>query len=147
METSKKNELVSQLSKLVSSLSSLSEKERTTLFSNLASKKDLPISIFRSNLSGLEALTVYLKDNQNKSIKEISTLLNRKISTLYTTYTKSKRKLKGALDCSDFSVTIPIQIFSNRKFSVLEVLVSNLRDEQKLSWSKIAALLGKNYST
>tara|TARA_Y100000310_G_scaffold57873_1_gene53033 strand:- start:181 stop:660 length:480 start_codon:yes stop_codon:yes gene_type:complete len=146
LETSKQKLIVKQLSELVSKLSTLPEKERNILLGKMSSPKGLPISIFNSELSGLEALTVYLKDHQNKSIKEISTLLNRNISTLYTTYTKAKQKLTGKL-IVDYSVVVPIQIFSNRKFSVLEVLVSNLKNEQNLGWNKIAELLGKSYST
>jgi len=147
LETSRQKELVHQLFKLVSSISTLSEKERSLLFNNILNKSDgIPISIFRNELSGLEAITVYLKDQQNKSIKEIAALLNRNKSTLYTTYTKAKRKLTRKLSV-DFSVTVPVALFSNRNFSILEVLVSNIKDEQKLSWGKIAELLGKSYST
>ena len=144
MGTSKKLEIVKLISELVSNLS---KQEKKAIFNQVLSpKQELPVSIFNSKLSGLEALTVYLKDHHKKSIKEISALLNRNISTLYTTYTKAKQKLTGKLKV-DFSVVIPIQIFSNRKFSVLEVLVSNLKNEQNLGWSEIASLLGKSYST
>ena len=144
MGTSNRQEIVKLITELVSNLS---EQEKKTIFNEVLDKKQsLPVSIFRSDLSGLEALTVYLKDYQKKSIKEISSILNRNISTLYTTYTKGKQKLNGKL-IVDFSVVVPIQIFSNRKFSVLEVLVSNLKNEHKLSWNEIAKLLGKSYST
>ncbi|MBU0459267.1 MAG: helix-turn-helix domain-containing protein [Nanoarchaeota archaeon] len=145
MEAKKRTELVKQVAQLVKSLS---QSEKKSLFTKILTEKEtLPVSIFRGKLSGLEAITVYLKDQQKKSVKEISFLLKRKNSTLYNTYTKAKQKLKNQkLDLSDHSVLIPVKIFSNRQISILESLVAYLRD-QDLSCKKIAQLLNKSYST
>lgn len=144
MEVKKRAELVETISKLVDLLS---EEEKKQVFSQAFSKEGfLPISIFRSDLSGLEAITTYLKDHQQKSLKEIAELLNRKASTIYTTYHKAGQK-KAVLDCADFSISIPINIFADRRFSVLESLVAYLKDGQQIKLSKIAVLLNKNYST
>jgi len=142
----KKTELVKVFSQLVSSLS---DKEKRELFETLLGrgKEHLPISIFRSNLSGLEAIVVYLRDVKEQSSTEIAKLLNRKRSTIYTTYQKAKQKLTGSLDCSDVSVTIPLQIFTDRKFSILESLTHYLKDECEFSIVKITKLLNKKYST
>ena len=107
----------------------------------------MPISIFRSKLSGLETIVVYLKDIKGKSVAEIAQLLNRKKSTLYTTYHKAKEKFSGKLDISDESLVIPLSIFANRKYAVLESMVAYLKDEQKLSFAQISILLDKKYST
>lgn len=138
-------ELVRVLSKLVDNLS---EQEKRELFDALLGKGDgLPISIFNSDLSGLEAIVAYLIDVKEKSGTEIAKLLNRKRSTIYTTYQKAKRKLSGKLDYSDVSVMIPLGIFTDRTFSILESLVHYLMDDCKFSTVKTAKLLGKNYST
>lgn len=59
-------------------------------------KKDetfIPISIFKNrDLSILENLVVHLKINLNVSVKEISLLLNKNISTIWTAYNRSKKK-------------------------------------------------------
>jgi len=113
----------------------------------------IPISIFNSKLSGLEAITIYLKDERKQSVKQISKLLNRKTSTIYTTYQNAKLKLKKPKlnkqkkAIFDFSITIPISIFSNRKYSILESLVSHLKEKKDLSMTKIAALVNRNYNT
>ena len=72
--------------------------------------------------------------------------MNRKLSTLYTTYKKSNSKFKDSFDISDKSVLIPFDLFVNRKYSVLESIVSYLV-KYGFSLVKIANLLGKNYNT
>ena len=61
-------------------------------------KKDellIPLSIFKNrNLSILENLVVYLKSNINVSVKEISFLVNKSLSTIWTAYNRAKKKLK-----------------------------------------------------
>ncbi len=142
---SKKSEVVEIILQLVSRLS---EEQKKELIDNLLKKEEgLPISIFRSGISGLEAIVVYLKETKNKSIAEIAALLKRKKSTIYTTYQKAKRKLNKPLDTSDCSILVPYQIFAHRKFSVLESLAKYLKDEQKIPFVKISALLDKKYST
>lgn len=141
----KNKELVDAILQLVSSLS---REEKKEVLNQLQQQTEgLPISIFRSGISGLEAIVVYLKDVKGLTIAEISTLLNRKKSTLYTTYTKAKEKLSGEIDSSDTSVLIPYSIFTDRNFAVLESLVAFLKDEMKFSLVKIATLLDKKYST
>ena len=145
MDLKKKENLVQLLHDLVSSLSPQEKKE--VLEKLLGKKEGLPISIFRSGISGLEAIVVYLKDVKGLTVAEISNLLNRKKSTIYTTYKKAKEKLSDEIDSSDTSILIPYDIFGDRKFAVLESLVSFLKDEMKFSLVKISLLLDKKYST
>ena len=140
----KNEELVNAILQLVSSLSVEEKKE---VLEQLQQTEGLPISIFRSGISSLEAIVVFLKDVKKLNITEISKLLKRQKSTLYTTYHKAKEKLSGDLDVSDTSVVIPYEIFSDRKFAVLESLVAYLKDERKNSFVTISKLLNKKYST
>jgi len=59
-------------------------------------KKDrfyISISIFKNrNLSILENLVVCLKDDLNVQVKEISTLLNKNTSTIWTAYNRARKK-------------------------------------------------------
>ena len=141
----KNKELVDAILQLVSSLSR--EEKKEVLDQLQQQTEGLPISIFRSGISGLEAIVVYLKDVKGLTITKISTLLNRKKSTLYTTYQKAKEKLSSEIDSSDTSILIPYSIFADRNFAVLESLVAFLKDEMKFSLVKIATLLNKKYST
>ena len=145
MDLKKKEDLVQLLSDLVASLS---QQEKQEILERILGKKEgLPISIFRSGISGLEAIVVYLKDVNSLTIAEISTLLKRKKSTLYTTYQKAKEKLSSEIDSSDTSIVIPYSIFADRNFAVLESLVAFLKDEMRFSFIKISTLLNKKYST
>jgi len=145
VDLKKKEDLVQLLSDLVASLS---QQEKQEILERILGKKEgLPISIFRSGISGLEAIVVYLKDVNSLTIAEISTLLKRKKSTLYTTYQKAKEKLSSEIDSSDTSIVIPYSIFADRNFAVLESLVAFLKDEMRFSFIKISTLLNKKYST
>jgi hypothetical protein len=143
---SEKEELVLQISKLVGSLSA---EEKKAIFDTILinEKKGMPISIFKANISALAIIIKYFREIQKKAFKEISQILNRKQSTLYNTYYKSRSKCKEKLDDSDYSITIPPNIFKNRKYSILESLVEYLKDKQNLSLTQISKLLGKKYST
>jgi len=59
-------------------------------------KKDdllIPIPIFKNrNLSILENLVIYLKDELKISVKEISFLINKNLSTIWTAYSRAKKK-------------------------------------------------------
>lgn len=126
----------------------LSEEERNELQSRLSKdSRSIPLSVFRCGLSGLEAVTVFFKDQRQWSISRLSKELNRKPSTLYTTYANAKRKLVSEMDVSDFSNAIPVEVIANRDFSVLELVVSYLKDTQGIALPRIATLLGRNYST
>ena len=129
-------------------VASLSFQEKQKILQALLQKQEgFPISIFRSKLSGLEAISVYLKENEGKTITEIASLLNRKKTTIYTTYHKAKKKFSGKLDVTDTSTIIPYAAIADRNFAVLESIVAFLKGEQKLSLVKISAILNKKYST
>ncbi len=149
MDIENKQNLVLLISQLVQLLSEDEKTKVLTLIAGVKTKNiglEIPVSIFRNNLSGLEAIVYYLKELQHKSILEIAELLNRKNSTIYVTYAKAKKKIKRKLDTSD-NLTIPLDIFSNRKFAVLESIVYYLKTERKLSFKEIALALNKSYST
>ena len=134
---------------LFSRLTSLSKPEKLEVISFLTEQLKenvLPIFIFNSSLSALETIVKYLKEEHNLSYAEISRLLNRSNKTIWITYQRAKKKMpkefKGRSD-----VFIPVEIFQNRKFSVLENLVSYLKQEQGISYKDIAKLINRNYRT
>ncbi|MBU90423.1 hypothetical protein CMO94_02675 [Candidatus Woesearchaeota archaeon] len=143
MSTKSRKYLVKHIFSLIGTLN---EEEKQKILNELL-KKRIPISAFKAKLSGLEIIIKYLKEAEKKSFKEISKILNRKLSTIYNTYNKSKIKFKKNLDLSDTSIKIPYNIFANRKYSILESIVFYLKDKQKLSLIKISLMLNKSYST
>ncbi len=55
----------------------------------------LPISLFNKGIGMLEATSLYLKDELNLSFNDIAKLLKRDYKTIWTSYTKAKKKLKN----------------------------------------------------
>lgn len=108
---------------------------------------DIPISAFRSKLSGLEIVVKFLKEESKLSFKRIAGLLNRKPNTIWTTYNNAIRKYPQKLDTSDYSCSIPASVFRDRKYSILELIVAHLKEHYDLSIKEIAGLLGRNYQT
>jgi hypothetical protein len=140
----KRQELIKQISNIFTQLST--EEKQDILSEVLKKRIGMPISVFKANLSSLEIITKYLREVENKPFKEISKILNRKLSTLYNTYNNSKIKFKKSLDVSDNSITIPFDIFKDRKYSILESIVAYLKDKE-FSFTQISILLNKNYNT
>ena len=118
---------------------------------NLIEKKPLlkeiliPVSIFESEeLSALEAICKYLKEELDLDYSKIASMLNRDGRTIWTTYNIACKKRKEKLNIRESKFFIPVSIFTDRKLSVLEALVGYLKDNFKLRYSQIAVLLNRD---
>ena len=59
------------------------------------SSVSIPTAVFRDRtLKPLEAVVEFLKEHENKSLHQIAKLLNRDDRTIWTVYTRAKRKRK-----------------------------------------------------
>ena len=132
---------------VVDLVSALTVEEKKKILKSISQQNGIPISAFRAELSSLEIIVRFLKDVEKKSFKEITLTLDRKLSTIYTTYKKSKKKHKQTLDVSDSSILIPFDLFKDRKYAVLELVIAHLKNVEKKSFKEIAALLHKHYNT
>ncbi len=103
----------------------------------------LPISIFSTELSPLESVVKFLRENKNMSLHKIAKTLNRDDSTIWTTYNNSKRKFPKELPF--YGELIPLNQINNRELSILESLVSYLK--QIHSCKEIASLLNRKEQT
>lgn len=52
----------------------------------------IPLDVFNDRLSVLESVSIYLKEKCGLRISRIAQLLNRKDSTIWTAYTRAKKK-------------------------------------------------------
>lgn len=104
----------------------------------------IPVAIFSGKLSPAEALAKFLKENHDLGYAEISKLIGRDQSAVWTNYKRAAKKMPWPFDIKD-SITVPASIFNCDK-SVLEALVSYLKDVKKFRNKKIAQLLNKNPS-
>ena len=71
-------------------------------------------------------------------------MLNRNDRTIWATYNNAVKKRKERLPVKESKLYIPVSIFSGRKLSVLETIVSYLKDKFGLRYSEISALLNRD---
>ena len=108
-------------------------------------KDSLPISIFDNDELGcLETIVKYLKEELKLRFHEIALLLNRNDRTIWTTYNVACKKRKEKLFVKESKFFIPISVFTDRKLSVLEAIVSYLKGNFDLRYSEIAILLNRD---
>lgn len=105
----------------------------------------IPVSIFEvKGLSALEAVCKYLKEEMDLNYAKIALILNRDSRTIWTTYNTARKKRKEELPVKESKFYIPASIFTDRKLSVLEAIAGYIRDNFKLRYSEIAALLNRD---
>lgn len=104
----------------------------------------LPVSIFRGNMAPLQAVVKYLKENKSLQNRRIAHLLGRDVRTIWSTYAAVKCRKPLVLIGSD--LTIPLSAFKNSRLSILESLVSFLK-ESNLTYADIARIIGRDQRT
>jgi hypothetical protein len=107
----------------------------------------IPIDVFAHKISPAEAVVKYLKENLNKTLHDISVLLNRDERGIWSTYRRATKKLSSKFSSFPSGLQIPVSLFSDRTCSILEHVVLYLKDEKQLKGSQIAKLLNKKSST
>jgi len=107
----------------------------------------VPISIFGGKLSPLEALVKYLKENEGFRLSDIATMLGRDKSTVWNTYRNAREKLRKRLDAETSTLFLPIDRFRGTPLSIMEVVVTELREGQNMRFSVMARLLNRDQRT
>ncbi len=108
-------------------------------------KELIPISAFdNKELSCLETVCVYLKEEEGLGFTEIGKKIGRSHKTIWATYAKAKGKRKEKLSIRESKLHIPLTAFSNRKLSPLESLAYYLHTSNGLRFSKIGKLLHRS---
>ncbi|MFC1685912.1 NosD domain-containing protein [Nanoarchaeota archaeon] len=104
---------------------------------------NVPISLFNVKVMGpAESLVKHLKENEGLKSSEIAELMNRDDRTIWSTYKNAVSK-KEKIVIKKKDVFVPLNIFSNRKLSILESLVKYLIDGG-MGNLEIANLIGKD---
>ena len=109
-------------------------------------KRFVPVAIFAGKLSPSESLCKYMKENLSLSYKEISDLLNRDERSIWTSCQRANQKMPTKFLVPTDSLLVPVNIFADRKMSILENLVMYLREQTGETNYRIAMLLGKTPS-
>jgi hypothetical protein len=148
-----KTEVSVKLSTLLDLANLLPDEQKNYLVQNLLKQQNnhtnihIPASIFTTNLSCLETICKYLKEELNLSFNEMSQILNREQITLRTTYNKAKTKHPKKFSKFNFQINIPINQLTNRKYTTFELLTIYLKEHCNLSLNKIAEITNRNYKT
>ena len=108
---------------------------------------EVPVEIFSTELSPAESLTKYLKEQKKLSFSEISRILNRDQRGIWGAYQRALKKQNSSVLLFPSKVWIPVNIFQDRKFAVLEMLVIYLKENNNLKINEIADMLDKSKST
>ena len=117
--------------------------------------KTIPAGIFSPELGTLEAVTKYLRENRGMRLSRIALLLNRDARTIWGAYRSSAAKRPEPFaglpaqqsPNTHLEVEVPLEIFSNRSFGMLESAVLYLREDLSMPFTRIAALMRRDYST
>ena len=107
----------------------------------------VPVEVFAQGLSPLEALVKYLKENLDFTNRKISDLLGRSIKTVWQAHKSADKKSPKQFDFVSSKYFLPIPIFAERQFSILELVVAYLKEKYDLENSQIAKLLKKDNRT
>lgn len=110
-------------------------------------KIKVPISVFSAKLSSLELIVKYLKEELHYSNKKIALLLLRSPQNIWITYNNAKNKYPKPLKIQESDHDIPIEVMADKKLSILESIVTYLKDTNKLKYKDIARLLNRNIKT
>jgi len=133
-------EMFSQISERLKQKYNYSDEEIYKLWNN--DVPQIPAVIFAGKLSPAEALTKFLKENRDLSYHEISQLISRDERGVWANYKRAAKKMPWPFEIRD-GITVPASIFNSNK-SILESLVSYLKDVKKMRNKKISQLLNKN---
>jgi len=87
-----------------------------------------------------------LKENTSLTTKNVASLINRNIKTIYGAHYRSFKK-NVEINVKNSIIRIPLSIFKNRKLSLLENLIHFLKEDYNLKNNQIALLLNLNQST
>lgn len=146
VETSSRNkQLQLKIDQLVQEKLQQFEQEIRTTVGQYYDPK-LPVSIFKTKASTLEIIVKYLHETEKRSFSDIADLLQRDPRTIWHAYQRSVRK-KFQILVTKSDLAVPVSLFAERQFSPLEVLVSYLHDQHKLSFADIARLLSLSPKT
>ena len=105
----------------------------------------IPVSVFSNEeLSALETICKYLKEELRLTYHEIAVLLKRDDRTVWATYNNAVKKRKKALPVFETPYTIPVSLVAERRLSVLEAVVSHLKDNYGLRYNQIGKLLNRD---
>jgi len=87
----------------------------------------IPVNIFKEDIGAAESISRYLHDKKKLKFSEIAKLLNRNQRTIWVNYNNSLKNNK--IEFKEDGTMIPVNVFSDRRLSILESVIKYLRDK------------------
>lgn len=135
--------MLSQITERLKQKYNYSDDEILKLWNN-GNELLVPVVIFSNGLSPAEALAKFLRENHSLGYSEISGLIGRDEKCIWANYKRAAKKMPAPFQITN-GISVPVSVFNSEK-SVLEALVSYLKDVKEMRNRKIAQLLNKNQS-
>jgi hypothetical protein len=107
----------------------------------------IPLTIFSRQLSPLESVVKFLKEDLNLGISTIAKTLQRNQATIWLTYNHAQKKKKEKFIFSETKYWIPISLLKDRRLSILELVVEFLKKSYSLNFHQIAVLIQRDDRT
>jgi len=113
-----------------------------------AGRAKVPIEAFSETLAPFETIVAYLRDAHGLRPTDIARMTGRDPRAIGVTYRRASRKLAAPMRAIPDSVYgFPVELLRDTRLSVLEHVVTHLRDQYGLSLAQIARLLQRDPRT
>lgn len=132
-------ELFGQVASRLKSKYNYTEGEFLSIFNH--GEKLVPACIFSGNLSPAEALSKYMKENLGMDYSEIAEAVGRDKKSVWANYRRAAKKMPWKFEVEE-GIAVPLSAFK-KELSMLEGIVSYLKDSKKMKGAEIAKLLNK----
>jgi len=106
----------------------------------------IPLGVFRNESSGLEAISMYMKNVLGLRYCDIANLLNRDDRTIWGAFNSAVEKDGMQKEIAD-GFKVPVSIFHDRSLSVLEAVAEYLKEQHSMKYCRIAELLNRDQRT
>ena len=107
----------------------------------------IPVSIFKNReLSSLELIVKFLKQEAKLTNSQIATLLGRSQQVCWTTYDNACKKSPAALEIEFCDHDVPVGVLRDPALSILEAIVSYLYSKG-MTYREIAVMLNRDDRT
>jgi len=154
-ETEQNSGLDTRLSKLQELLLEIEEEHNLTpakALSLLEKRKkkglSIPLSVFSERILGpLEAVVKHLKESEALTYVEIGSILGRNPAVIGVVYRNARKKDVSTARHLKSGWDIPVTALSGSKLTILESVVRHLKEDKRLNYSKIGALLKRDQRT
>jgi hypothetical protein len=104
----------------------------------------VPVSMFATTLTPLEALTKYLRDQECLPFKNIAVVVHRNESTVRNTHKRAVEKYGGVLPLYPCVYWFPLSVLADRRLTLYEHVVAHLWYRCHLRSAEIARVLRRD---